>query len=69
MDLPLLKNYVGKNGLNYPVLSIAGATLPSPYADVQDVPSAFFIDPEGRIKLATTGMLLRSDIGKILDAS
>jgi len=68
-DAALLKNYAGKNGLNYPVLSIAGATLPSPYADVQDVPSAFFIDPEGRIKLATTGMLLRSDIGKILDAS
>lgn len=68
-DPTLLKNYAGKNGLNYPVLSIAGAALPSPYADVQDVPSAFFIDPEGRIKLATTGMLPRSDINKILDAS
>jgi len=67
-DPSLLKSFATQNQVNYTVLSTAGATLPSPYADVQNVPSAFFIDPEGKIKLATMGMLPQADIQKILDA-
>jgi peroxiredoxin len=67
-DPALLKNFVAQYQLNYTVLSSAGTTLPSPYGEVQNIPSAFFIDPEGKIKLATMGMLPRADINKILDA-
>jgi peroxiredoxin len=67
-DPALLKNFATQFQLNYTVMSSAGTTLPSPYADVQNIPSAFFVDPEGKIKLSTMGMLPRADINKILDA-
>jgi peroxiredoxin len=67
-DAALLKSFVAQHQLNYTVMSSAGTALPSPYAEVQNIPSGFFIDPEGKIKLATMGMLSRDDINKILDA-
>jgi peroxiredoxin len=67
-DAPLVKSFASQNQVNYTMLSGAGTTLPSPYADVKAIPSAFFVDPEGKIKLATMGMLPRADINKILDA-
>jgi peroxiredoxin len=67
-DPALLKNFASQNQLNYTVLSCAGVALQSPYADVQYIPSGFFVDPGGKIKLGTTGMLSRDDINKILDA-
>ncbi|OHB67934.1 MAG: hypothetical protein A2Y76_07765 [Planctomycetes bacterium RBG_13_60_9] len=67
-DSALLKNFAAQNQLNFTVLSSAGASMPSPYADVEVVPSAFVIDPEGKIRLATRGLLPRSDIEKILNA-
>lgn len=67
-DTALLKNFAAQNQLNYTVMSSAGTTMPSPYGEVQNIPSGFFIDPEGKVKLATMGMLSRADINKILDA-
>jgi len=67
-DPALLKNFVAQNQLNYTVMSSAGTTLPGPYGEVQNIPSGFFIDPEGKFKLSTMGMLPRVDINKILDA-
>jgi len=67
-DPALLKSFLAQNPVNYTVLSSAGATLPSPYADVRNVPSAFFVDPEGKIKLATMGMMPQADATKILEA-
>jgi peroxiredoxin len=67
-DSALLRNFAAQNQLNYTVLSSAGSTMPSPYADVEAIPSAFFIDPEGKIRLATMGMLSRSDATAILNA-
>jgi len=67
-DPAQLKSFVAQNPVNYTVLSSAGAALVSPYADVQNVPSAFFIDSEGKIKLATMGLMPQADAVKILDA-
>ncbi len=67
-DPALLKSFATQNQLNYTVMSSAGTTLPAPYGEVQAIPSGFFVDPEGKIKLATTGMLTRVDINKILEA-
>jgi peroxiredoxin len=67
-DQALIKSFVAQNPVNYTLLSCAGATLPSPYGEVQNVPSAFFIDAEGKIKLATMGMIPQADAVKVLDA-
>jgi len=67
-DPALIKSFVAQNPLNYTLLSSVGATLPSPYGEVQNVPSAFFVDPEGKIKLATMGMMPQADAVKVLDA-
>jgi peroxiredoxin len=64
----LVKSFASQYQVNYTVMAGAGASLPSPYVDVQNIPSAFFIDPEGKIKLSTMGMLPREDINKILEA-
>ncbi len=66
-DPALLKSFAAQNQLNYTVMSSAGATLPAPYSEVQAIPSGFFIDAEGKIKLSTMGMLPRVDINKILE--
>jgi peroxiredoxin len=67
-DPARVKDFAAQNKLNYTVISSAGATLPSPYSEVHAIPSGFFIDPEGKIKLSTMGMLSQADIHKILDA-
>ena len=67
-DPALIKSFVAQNPVNYTLLSSAGTTLPSPFGDVHNVPSAFFIDAEGKIKLATMGMMPQSDAVKVQDA-
>jgi peroxiredoxin len=64
----LVKSFASQYQLNYTVMPGDGTTLPSPYADIEYIPSAFFVDPEGKIKLATRGTLPRADINKILEA-
>jgi peroxiredoxin len=67
-DPALIKSFVAQNPVNYTLLSSAGAALPSPYGEVQNVPSAFFVDPEGKIKLATMGTMPQSDAVRVLDS-
>jgi hypothetical protein len=43
-------------------------SLPGPYSAVRAIPSSFFIDPEGRIKLATSGLISLGEIKAILEA-
>jgi len=63
----MLKKFVEQQKINYTVLH-DNATLPSPFSDVRSIPSTFFIDPEGRIKLGTIGLLPSSEIKAILQA-
>lgn len=67
-DAALIKSFVSQNPVNYTLLSSAGTTLPSPYGDVENVPSAVFIDPEGKVKLCTMGMMPQADAVKVFDA-
>jgi peroxiredoxin len=64
----VVKSFVSQYQLNYTVLASTRTALPSPYADVTAIPSAFFIDPDGKIKLSTMGTLARADIDKIFEA-
>ena len=61
----LVKSFVAQANLNYTVLLDQG-TLPSPYNTINAIPSSFFIDPEGKIKLATSGLVSLSEIKAIL---
>jgi hypothetical protein len=53
--------------MNYTVLIDQG-NLPGPYNTINAIPSSFFIDPEGKIKLATAGLLSLEEIKAILEA-
>jgi len=63
----LVKKFVDQAGINYTVLLDRG-TMPGPYNAVRAIPSSFFIDPEGRIKLGTSGLVSLEEIKAILAA-
>lgn len=60
--------FARKAGINYSVL-LSDSQMPAPYSQIQGIPSAFFIDQQGDIKLGTIGMVPLEDIKKILNAS
>jgi peroxiredoxin len=63
-----VKDFVEQNKINYTVFSIDASTMPSPFSRVSGIPCSFFIDPEGKIKLATEGLLSLGEIKAILQA-
>src|SRR5438477_273138 len=52
-DEMTLKTFVKTKGVNYPIAS--ATDLPSPYKDVQAVPTTFFIDRKGVIQSVVVG--------------
>ena len=79
--LDLVKKFVTQAKINYTVLldqsgnsaqtssGLTGpGTLPEPYNTIRAIPSSFFIDQQGKIKLATTGLLSLKEIKAILAA-
>lgn len=63
-----VKGFVKRNKINYTVFSVDGSTLPLPFSRITGIPCNFFIDSEGKIKLATEGLLSLSEIRAILQA-
>ncbi len=63
----IVKAFVNEHGINYTVLLNPGE-LPAPFGEVTSIPSSFFIDPEGNIKLAVVGMVPSSDAKAIVQA-
>jgi peroxiredoxin len=66
-DPVLLGQFIAQHKINYTVFSNK-ESLPTPFNLVNAVPCSFFIDPQGRIKLATVGMLSLDEIKAILQA-
>ena len=66
-DPALVKSFAAWAKINYTVLLNRGY-IPSPYNNVTYIPCSFFIDPEGKIKLATVGPLSLNSINAILKA-
>jgi len=64
----IVKGFVERQKLNYPVLSVNRSDLSAPYNQVNGIPCSFFIDTEGKIKLATLGVLSLGTIKAILQA-
>ncbi len=63
-----LKNFADTKGINYPVAPLGASPLPQPYADVRSIPTSFFIDRDGTIKLAAVGLVSLEDTRAILRA-
>jgi len=70
--LNAVKRFVADQGINYTVLLDKG-NMPEPFGVMRiysrtGVPCSFFIGPDGKIKLATSGLLSLGDIKAILQA-
>lgn len=64
-----IKSFVIKNKINYTVFSSDASTLPVPFRNVKSIPCSFFINPEGKIKLITTGSLSYEEMMSILSTN
>ena len=62
-----VKPFVAASRMNYPVLLDKGQ-LPEPYRSIRSIPSSFFIDKQGKIKIGTVGPLHLGDIQAIFHA-
>ncbi len=61
----VLKPFVDSKRINY-VVATMNSPLPAPLNRVQGIPASFFIDPDGRLKLAAVGVVsLEEDIAII----
>ena len=52
----VLKNFAAKKDINYTVVTPAEG-LPAPFSNVRSIPTTFFIDPNGKIKLTALGLV------------
>jgi peroxiredoxin len=62
-----LKNFAESKGINYTVASLDGKSLPEPFANVNLIPTTFFISPDGKIKFAAVGIVSPADAKVILN--
>ncbi|HEV59240.1 MAG TPA: TlpA family protein disulfide reductase [Phycisphaerales bacterium] len=60
-------DFAAKNGINYTVVA-GNIPLPEPFSRVRSIPTAFFIDTKGTIKLATVGVVPEEASKAILTA-
>ena len=61
----LLEEFVESKRINY-VVATTNSPLPAPLNRVQGIPTTFFIDPEGKLKLAAVGVVsLEEDVAII----
>ena len=64
----LVEKFVENKKMNYPVFSSDTRAMPSPFNRIRGIPCSFFIEPNGKIKLATEGMLSLGEMKAILQA-
>lgn len=64
-----IKQFVANRpDINYTVTATDAGSMPKPYNLIDTIPSSFFIDPHGRIKLVTSGLISLSDTKAIIEA-
>ncbi len=64
-----IKSFVnGNRVINYPVIPANQTDMPTPYIYVNSIPCSFFINPQGKIKLATEGLIPISQMKAIIEA-
>jgi len=65
--IKVVKKFAEMSGLNYTVASHQGA-LPKPFSFVRSIPTAFFVDKQGKIKFVTEGAVSGTEVKAILRA-
>ena len=60
-----VKNFAQEKQINYTVATVGNSVIPSPFIDVQYIPTSFFIDSKGRIKYAVVQSLTLEQIKNI----
>jgi peroxiredoxin len=63
----VVKKFVAQAKMNYTILLDPGV-MPAPYNAIRAIPSSFFIDSEGKIKLGSTGLVSLDEIKAIFAA-
>jgi len=63
-----LKQFAASAAINYSVVALDSGGLSSPFADVRSIPTTFFIDRNGIIKLAAEGLVSAEESKAILRA-
>lgn len=65
----MLRQFVQQNNtINYAVAAAGAEAIPAPFSSSQYIPCAFFISPEGTIKIATLGPVPLADMKALLKA-
>jgi peroxiredoxin len=64
----LLKRFLAGSKINYTVLASNRSALPSPFRLVLGIPTSFFVDKEGKIKIVAQGSLHLGETKLILQA-
>jgi peroxiredoxin len=64
-----LKKFAAAKQINYSVVSLGERVLPRPFSNVTSIPTNFFIDKNGNIKLAALGLVPLKDSKAILKAN
>jgi len=62
-----VRRFVAQANMNYTILLDTGV-LPAPFNAIRAIPSSFYIDSEGKIKLGTTGLISLDEIKSIFEA-
>ncbi len=68
-DAETVKNFVNSRKMNYTVAVLGNSYLPGPFADIEYIPTSFFINPDGRIKTVVVQSLTLEQIKAILAAT
>ncbi len=63
-----LRQFARKHKINYSLVSKGETVLPAPFSQVRSIPTMFFIDKKGTVKLATSGLVSLSETKAIIDA-
>jgi len=63
----VVKKFVAQAKMNYTILVDPGV-LSAPYNAIRAIPSSFFIDSGGKIKMASTGLVSLDEIKAIFQA-
>ena len=68
-DSELVKNFTTAKMLNYTTVPIGDSVLPAPFSGVTSIPTSFYIDKNGDIKLATEGLVSFEEAKAIIQSS
>jgi peroxiredoxin len=63
-----VRRFLSKNPVNYTVIAAPQNIVPPPFQSVNALPSTFFIDKDGVIRLAAEGLMLEKEVEMILKA-